>query len=152
MIKVNVVGFPAPKGSKTSFVVKRAGTVGNKASDFRAVTTDKAAHGSNSLPTWKLAVTAAVQRAIRNAGNPRPMDDALDVTLAFWLPRPASTPNRVVYPTKKPDVDKLARAALDICSKVVWTDDARIVTLTVQKRFAIGRPPGLTMLIDLEVE
>ena len=150
-MKIDVLGFPAPKGSKSSFVVKRAGTPGNHPSHFRAVTTDKPAHGDgDKLNPWKLAVSSAVQRAVRRAGNPPPLDGALEVTIAFWLPRPASTPMRVEYPTKKPDLDKLVRAACDICSKVIWTDDARITTMHLHKRFAFGRPPGMTMYVEVE--
>jgi crossover junction endodeoxyribonuclease RusA len=134
-LRIDVVGLPAPKGSKKAFVVKG-----------RAIVTDVSNKSSRDrLNPWKLAVTAAVQRALAEIGNPPPLDVPLDVHLLFWLPRPESTPKRVTLPAKKPDCDKLARAALDLCSKVVWTDDARIVNLHVCKRFAIGRPPGMTM-------
>ncbi len=41
------------------------------------------------------------------------MRGPLHVQIAFYLPRPKTLPKRVVLPTKKPDVDKLARFAVD---------------------------------------
>jgi Holliday junction resolvase RusA-like endonuclease len=136
-MKIEVVGLPAPKGSKKAFVVKG-----------RAIVTDVSNKSSRDrLNPWKLAVTAAVQRALADAGNPPPLDGALSVNLSFRLPRPASTPKHVKYPTKKPDLDKLARAALDLCNQIVWSDDARITTLVLSKRFAEGAPPGMTLTV-----
>lgn len=139
-MKINVIGLPAPKGSKTAFVVKG-----------RAIVTDKSNKSSRDrLNPWKLAVTSAVQRAIIAEGSPEPLDGALVVTFAFWLPRPESTPKRVLYPIRKPDVGKLARVVEDVCTNIVWTDDARITTEIITKRFAIGRPPGMTMTVMAE--
>ena len=136
--EVDVIGLPAPKGSKTAFIV-----------GGRAIVTDKAPmnRAKDKLSPWKLAVTAAVQARIIALGHPSPLDAPLAVRVQFWLPKPESASKRVLYPMRKPDLDKLARAALDLCSKSVWTDDARIVSLTLEKRFANGRPPGMTLAV-----
>lgn len=38
----------------------------------------------------------------------------------------------------KQDVDNLAKAALDACNRLVWTDDSLIQKLTIEKRWADG--------------
>lgn len=137
-IEIDVVGLPAPKGSKKAFIVKG-----------HAVVTDVSNKSSKDrLSPWKIAVSAALQAWCECHPNAAPLDVPIAVSLSFRLPRPSSTPKRVAYPAKKPDCDKLARAALDMASKVIWSDDARIVTLTVTKRFALHRPPGMTMCVE----
>lgn len=49
------------------------------------------------------------------------------------------------YPTAKPDALKLARAAEDALTEVVWADDAQIVTEILRKRW--GDPPRLEVAI-----
>lgn len=147
----SVIGLPAPKGSKSAFVVPGKGKKGDP--DYkapRAVVTDKPAHGtSDRLGEWKIAVSAAMQAALierKDAEGWEPLDGALVCSVTFYLPRPASTPLSVRFPTKKPDADKLTRAVWDICSRNVWADDARITTALISKRFAIGSP-GMTLTV-----
>lgn len=58
------------------------------------------------------------------------------VELKFYLPRPASRPKRERFPDRKPDADKLARAALDALTGVAFRDDAQVVRLWVGKLYA----------------
>ena len=77
-------------------------------------------------------------------------DGAVSCSLAFVLPRPKSTPKRKTPPAvKKPDVDKLTRAAFDaITSSGVIQDDSLIVSVHAMKRLAeIGETPGLRLMI-----
>lgn len=140
-ITVTIYGDPAPKGSKRAFIV------GKKGEKPRAIVTDAPRHDKDKLAPWKLAVTAAVQQTIKQRGGWAPLDGPLAVEVWFWLARPASAPKRVTFPAKKPDLDKLARAALDVLSKSIWTDDSRIVDLDLRKRFAIGRGPGAMIVV-----
>ena len=39
------------------------------------------------------------------------------------------------YPTKKPDLDNIAKIVLDSLNKIAYDDDAQIVELTVLKRY-----------------
>jgi Holliday junction resolvase RusA-like endonuclease len=71
------------------------------------------------------------------------------VTLAFYLPRPASKPKTIdVFPfSSKTDLDKYVRAVLDaITNAGVWTDDNRVVDLAAKKRYAVG--PELPRIYD----
>lgn len=118
MIAFFVPGIPAPQGSKQAFV---RGT--------RAVLVEM----SKALPRWRAAVTAAARAAHQGP----PLDGPLAVWITFYLPRPKSVPaRRRPYPTVTPDLDKLARAVLDgITDARLWTDDARVVDLTITKRY-----------------
>ena len=78
------------------------------------------------------------------------------VTIGFYFQRPkghygtgrnalavrASAPPQM---TTMPDVDKLARCALDALSGVIFRDDAQIVTLHVGKRY--GEPERAEIMV-----
>jgi crossover junction endodeoxyribonuclease RusA len=67
----------------------------------------------------------------------------VSVSLVFHVPRPKSAPRSVVYPAKKPDLDKLVRACLDALTHVLWVDDSQVIDLLVKKRYAVGEPVGV---------
>lgn len=73
------------------------------------------------------------------------MPGAVAVDLRFVMPRPVSTPKRRTPPaTKRPDIDKLARAVLDALTGIAFADDARVIDLHARKRLAeIGETPGV---------
>ena len=43
--------------------------------------------------------------------------------------------NGLEYPTKKPDLDNLAKTILDALNKVCYRDDSQVVFLAVKKRY-----------------
>lgn len=52
--------------------------------------------------------------------------------------------------TKKPDVDNLAKAVLDVCTALrIWHDDAQVVDLRIRKVYHRdkGGTPGLELTI-----
>lgn len=57
-----------------------------------------------------------------------------------------------VMPTPKPDVDNYVKMALDICSKIVFKDDAQVTDLIAKKRYlraGHGPPvPGMQIKIS----
>jgi len=73
------------------------------------------------------------------------------VGLDFVLPRPKSAPKRSTpHATKRPDVDKLARACLDAITGVIVGDDAQMVDLRATKRLAeLGETPGVEITVEL---
>lgn len=117
MIEFFVCGTPIPQGSMKAFVV------GNRA----RVTSD-----NESLKPWREAVkSAAIEQRVTT------IDEPLSVSLWFYLRRPASYPKRIVFPWKKPDLDKLTRGVFDALTEAsVWRDDALVVDLRCAKRFA----------------
>jgi Holliday junction resolvase RusA-like endonuclease len=60
------------------------------------------------------------------------------IDFTFYIEKPPSIKKGRTWPTVKPDYDKLARAATDALTGVLWTDDAQVVQATIQKKY--GRP------------
>ena len=123
-LRFRVFGIPVPQGSTRAFVVKGRPPI---------ITT-----ASKGLGAWRNAIAASVEgRTIPNGG-------AFGVTLEFVLPRPKTLPKKVSHHIKRPDVDKLCRAALDALTHIVWNDDSQVVYISVTKTYATpDRPPGL---------
>jgi crossover junction endodeoxyribonuclease RusA len=120
-----VAGIPATQGS------------------LRTVGRGRVIHDNPQLPNWRRTI-AWQARAARPPRWSKAGPFALDLT--FYLPRPKSLPRHVTLPIKsRNDIDKLARAALDALSGVLYDDDGQVVDLTVRKRFG---QPGLAITAD----
>jgi crossover junction endodeoxyribonuclease RusA len=119
-LTVFVPGRPAPQGSK------------------RYLGSGILVESSKAVKPWRVDVRAAAADVVAE-----PMTGPLAVRLEFVMPRPTSTPKRrTPYATKRPDVDKLARAVLDaLGSAGVWADDSQVVLLAASKRLALGNGP-----------
>lgn len=84
-----------------------------------------------------------------------PLDRAVAVSLDIMLPVPASWSKARradalaghVQPTSRPDTDNYAKAVLDGCNGVVWVDDAQVVRMTAQKRYA--EMPGIVVAVEV---
>lgn len=121
-----VGGVAVPQGSKV--------IVGGRDGKSRPRLIDSNAHALNR---WRDAVSEAV-RHYRGQGAMAKGDEvALIMETWFAFERPASVKRR--YPTVKPDVDKLARAAGDAATKIAYDDDCRIVDFLAYKRY-VGDP------------
>lgn len=77
--------------------------------------------------------------------NGRPLlTGPLSIVVDAYLPIPASKPKRwkllallsKVWPTSKPDIDNICKAACDALNLVVWTDDAQIVRAMLTKQYS----------------
>lgn len=130
-LRFHVPGRPAPQGSKRH--------VG------RGIMVESSAH----VGPWRERVALAAHNAMQAAGIP-PFTSAVTLTLEFAMPRPAATPKSYTpHATKRPDLDKLARAILDALTGPVLADDALVVELTARKQLARpGQPPGVDITID----
>lgn len=135
MITFSVDGAPATKGSTKSFAFKRAnGSLGTRTTNDNAKTKQ-----------WELHVRAAAS-ALQQPCLARPA--GVRLALVFRLARPAGLAKRQLHATKKPDIDKLARAALDALIGVLVEDDAQVVFLSVQKRYALpGEAWGVSIAL-----
>ena len=129
-LRVFVPGTPRPQGSM------RAMVIGGKARVFNA--------SHDTLAQWRHSVTAA---SVDLWGDHPPFDGPVAVKVDFALPRPPSIPRKRWAPIVKPDVDKLARAVLDALTGVVFTDDARVVSLVAEKHYAEG-PTGAHIAVE----
>ena len=126
-----VAGTPKSQGSKRAFM--RPGA--------KHPTLLESA--GEALKDWRASVAYAA------AKQARAITGAVKVSLAFQFSRPkshfgtgrnadqlaASAPE---YHTKKPDVDKLARAVLDALTNVVFEDDSRVTVLAATKHYSMA--------------
>lgn len=111
-----VPGKATPQGSKKAFVISG-----------RAVLVD----ASEGNKAWRKLVT----ETIRSSKDYVRFPGAVNVGLTFWMQRAKS--NKTTLMTQKPDIDKLARSVLDaMTDSFLIEDDARVVYLTITKRWA----------------
>ena len=105
--------------------------------------------------SWKTEIAQAAGLAMTGAGRSL-YRGPLDVTFTFYRRRPkghfGSGRNANVlkasadrWPITKPDVLKLARAAEDALTGVVWNDDAQIVREQLVKEY--GSPERVVVLV-----
>jgi len=124
MIELDVIGTPAPQGSK------------------RHVGGGRMVESSKKVKPWRNAVTA---EALNHTFGPWPY---VAVFATFRLKRPKShyrtgrfadqlRPDAPLYPAKYPDVDKLCRSTLDgLKAGRAFGDDAQVVILGARKVYA----------------
>lgn len=128
---VFVPGVPRPQGSLKAFVVKA------KAGPRAVVTASNA-----KVNPWRADVHAAV-RAVIGDQIAIPTGSVC-IALEFVMPRRAAEKRVAVAHTRKPDVDRLVRAALDAVTGLLYTDDAQVDVLGALKRTAEpGEQPGM---------
>jgi Holliday junction resolvase RusA-like endonuclease len=139
--RIIVFGEPLPQGSKSARVF--AG---------RAILTEGFGDAPKRRKLWREAVAEAARAWCVANNGPAPLDGAVELTVTFYLPRPASAPKRVVFPIRKPDSSKLLRAVEDSLSGLLYVDDARIVQHLIRKRFAIDSPPRAEIVVAPFVE
>jgi len=124
--RFRVTGVAKPKGSMKAFIPKGWN---------RPVLTST----SSSVKTWEQTIRHVAQDHA-NAYT----TDPVRVRLRFALPRPKSLSRHVCSHTKRPDVDKLARACLDALTGILWHDDSQVTSLTAIKTYADqSEPPHL---------
>ena len=134
-----VAGLPIAKGS------------------LRHVGNGRLVESAKGLPDWRRAIADA---AWTYRLQQEPYTGPLWVETHFYLPRPQShyrgndrtrdlKANAPKYPSRKPDIDKLARAVLDaITDAGLWHDDAQVSWLRAAKDYADDRIPGVRVLIE----
>lgn len=137
-VQFRVLGKPAPAGSKRGFVV-----------GGRVVLTD----ASKQTKPWQVLVQSVALDAM--SGTP-PLEGPIAAHFSFTERRPKSHFNskgelnaagrRKPYPTKAPDLLKLARAVEDALSGVCYRDDSQIVCETLEKRY--GLDDGVHVYIE----
>lgn len=148
---INVVGTPAPQGSKKGFYNHATGRVQMKES-------------SAKVKPWRQDVAAAAGSLLEDIqagiiqGPELPFTGPLQVDITFYLARPGYhfgtgknaqrlKPNAPTYVDKKPDKDKLERSTCDaLTTSGVIRDDAQIAAGFVEKRYADG-PTGARITI-----
>lgn len=121
ILEFQVIGVPAPQGSKKAFI---------RGSRVALV------ESSDKVKPWRTAVAWSARQSSKEAGW-TPTTAAVAIQIEFTLPRPKSLPKRVVDHIKKPDLDKLVRSTLDGISDAgtVWGDDSQVASLIASKHY-----------------
>lgn len=127
-LDVFVPGEPVTKGSAKAFMPK-----GGR---FPVVKQDN----SERQRAWSSSVCDTVLQTWDRG----PHDAPFAVDVEFVLPRRSGAPKTFTPAhTRKPDVDKLLRCVGDALSKLVWSDDSRVIDWHGTKREAQpGERPG----------
>jgi crossover junction endodeoxyribonuclease RusA len=123
-ITFDVVGRPAPQGSKKS--------IGN----------NRFIEASKFLPAWRTAISLAAEQAVAEQLWAR-VSGPVELEVMFYLERPSSiSSNKRAFPIVPPDLDKLMRGVGDALSGVIYDDDAQIIRVLCWKQYADKREPG----------
>jgi crossover junction endodeoxyribonuclease RusA len=119
-LKFFVHGIPAPQGSK------------------RHVGNGRMIESSKKVGPWRDAVIDAASQFDAF----KMLNEALAISIMFTLPAPKTT--KRLYPTVRPDVDKLLRSTFDALTiSGFWHDDSLVVSVLAAKRYAAaGEPLG----------
>ncbi len=121
-VMFDVIGIPAPQGSKSAFVRNN-----------RAVVVDgSSASGRAKHAAWRSAVAqrADAVRGVTSFSGP------VRVKICFYLPLPSSSPHRVLH-SSRPDLDKLIRSVLDsLTDSGLIRDDALVSEIWAEKLYA----------------
>ncbi len=140
-----VPGVPAPGGSKKGFYIKKIN---------RVVMTPASKKTKPWMDSVKWAAIQAFNRRCLFEG-------ALRFTFEFRMLRPQGhygTGSHAAvlkksarpYPTVRPDLTKLVRAAEDALTGVIWRDDSSVVQQQNSKIY-VGKNPGVQIYIG-EIE
>lgn len=120
LFQCQVVGRPAPQGSKTP----------TKYGGFR--------ESSKYLKPWRDAVVLAAKLAKANEHDFLPFDGPVRLSITFFIERPKKS-KWGRYPAGTPDLSKLLRAVEDALTTAnVWVDDALVVKCCVEKLWTGG--------------
>lgn len=129
LLSIVIPGVAAPQGSK------------------RHVGHGRLVEASKRVKPWRELVSQQVAKALPEGYVP--FEGPVELSVIFYLPRPAAAKNRMLPHKGGPgDVDKLARAIGDaITTSGLWKDDAQVTDLTAKKRYASGGTEPRTSII-----
>lgn len=126
-ISFEVVGLPAPQGSKSAILVA------GKAQMIEG----KGTPGRRRHKNWRTAVAEAARDVA--TGLDGPLDGPLHLTISFRFPMPANRPKRFrllghCWKASAPDLDKCIRSTGDALKEGgLVVDDARFARLYAEK-------------------
>lgn len=146
-ISFTVYGKPEPQGSKTPWLPRYKGGafVLGKTGQPVIATMDS----NKKLKPWRQEMTKTAIEAVNGPHAPEnlpfPQGVAVIVHLHFYLERSASIPKRRLFPTVKPDFDKLCRAVSDSLKGTVYHDDGQVVKALIEKDY--GAPARVEIWI-----
>jgi Holliday junction resolvase RusA-like endonuclease len=149
--RMTVLGKPAPQGSKTARPIMRKdgdGVVRPVTDKNGRPIVNMTEQNRDRLKPWRATVADHAVAAGWPGLGLAMLDEAVRVQITFFFRRPDSQygtgrnagilkDSSPLYPEKTgDDLDKLARAALDALTGLVWKDDRRVVTLPIKRRYS----------------
>jgi Holliday junction resolvase RusA-like endonuclease len=138
IVEFEVVGVPAPQGSKTAYAIP-----GKNGARARAVVVEGTSQsGRERHANWRDAVTTAA----RAAGIT--FDEPVWLGIVFRMPPVKSDPYRSRHATS-PDLSKLVRCTEDaLVASGVLRDDSLVCQLEASKDYAQRLPVGASIRIE----
>jgi len=127
--------------------------------EFKGTPTPKGRPRISMQSGYAIAYTPAKTRTAENnlraqatlqlPANFTPLTGPLLARIQFRLQRPKSLPKKIIYHTKKSDLDNLLKLLLDALESVVFVNDSQFVGITMSKEYGV---PGISMEItQLEI-
>lgn len=148
VIRLEVLGTPAPKGSMRAFMTRGA-------NPRAVIATGGSKVNQQKLRSWDQSVRLAAAEVTQGRAAPVFVEVPINVQILFRLARPAGhwgtrglKPGAPTYPIVKPDGDKLTRATLDSMKGTIYDDDARVVRKVVEKIYADPGCEGATIEVS----
>jgi Holliday junction resolvase RusA-like endonuclease len=86
----------------------------------------------------------------RDHAPPAPLEGPLVFVATFYVPMPASIPQRArdtAMPIKRPDLDNLVHKLTDRFNGVFWQDDSQLTDIYARKRYPPHGGPGVEILV-----
>lgn len=139
-IILEVIGIPAPQGSKSA--VMRGG---------KARVIEGSTPGMRERhKSWREGVAQASREWLRDYPNP-PLDEPVGVNVTFHFPLPKSDQYRTRH-RSQPDLDKLLRSTFDgLIYGALIKDDNLICAVRAEKRYTTERPGATIEIIPMGV-
>ena len=121
-------------GCKVSFIVK-----GTPQPKERPRATIRGSYATIYTPKNTVQFERYVKQVASEYTPPKLLSGALFMTLSFYLQRPQSLSSTIIYDTKRPDVDNLAKSIMDALEGVIYEHDAQVIHLVVAKSYGTPR-------------
>lgn len=129
---------PTPQGSKRGWVIP-----GKNGGKPRAIVAD----ANSKTKPYRQAISQTVIECLAKAPETPNLASArvpVSLTLGFYFAKPKSARKRI-FPSVKPDIDKLVRSTLDALTGILFEDDAQVVDLHCGKYYGSPERVEITM-------
>jgi Holliday junction resolvase RusA-like endonuclease len=139
-LHISIYGEPVPEGRHRFRVIQPAKSKKAYAQVYTPAETRD----------WKSVVEGAVAERMCRAGIKGGWDGPIALSIMTFITRPKSVKiEKRPLPIVKPDTDNFLKGVMDgITQAGLWTDDARVTDLSIGKRYADQRIPG----VEVEVQ
>ena len=121
-------------GCKLSFVVQ-----GTPQPKERPRATVRGGYAVVYTPKNTVQFERYVKQVASEYAPPKLLSGALVMALSFYLQRPQSLPAKVMYDTKRPDIDNLAKSVMDALEGIIYEHDAQVIHLDATKGYDTPR-------------